>query len=43
VPPILTGQYLQTGGHSVPPRELMEAMGVPLPETLEQVPAQEII
>lgn len=43
VPPILTGQYLQTGGHSTPPRELMEAMGVPLPETLEKAPAEEMV
>ncbi|MBU6229929.1 MAG: NADH dehydrogenase subunit K [Cyanobacteria bacterium REEB459] len=43
VPPILTGQYLQTGGHSKPPRELMEALGVPLIETLETAPGEEIV
>lgn len=42
VPPILTGQYLQTGGHSSPPKELMEAMGIPLPETMGQTTEREI-
>ncbi len=36
VPPILTGQYLQTGGHSTPPNELMEAIGIPLHEAMGQ-------
>jgi NAD(P)H-quinone oxidoreductase subunit K len=42
VPPILTGQYLQTGGHSTPPKELMEAMGIPLPEAMGQTTEREI-
>lgn len=36
VPPILTGQYLQTGTHSAPPKELMEAMGMPVPEAIAE-------
>lgn len=35
VPPILTGKYLQTGAHAAPPRELMAAMGMPMPTELE--------
>jgi NAD(P)H-quinone oxidoreductase subunit K len=31
---ILTGQYLQSGTREVPPRELMEAMGMPVPPAL---------
>ncbi len=31
VAPILTGQYLQSGTREAPPRELMEAMGLPVP------------
>jgi len=42
VPPILTGQYLQTGGHTTPPKELMEAMGIPLPEAMGQTTEREI-
>lgn len=42
VPPILTGQYLQTGGHSTPPKELMEAMGIPLPEAMGQTTEREV-
>jgi NAD(P)H-quinone oxidoreductase subunit K len=42
VPPILTGQYLQTGAHTTPPRELMEAMGVPLPDAVGQTTDVEI-
>lgn len=42
VPPILTGQYLQTGGHSIPPKELMEAMGIPLPEAMGQTTEREV-
>ncbi len=34
VDPILTGQYMQTGTRSMPPKELMEAMGVPVPPAL---------
>ena len=35
VSPILTGKYLQTGGHEAPPRELMAAMGMPVSAELE--------
>jgi NAD(P)H-quinone oxidoreductase subunit K len=42
VPPILTGQYLQTGGHSTPPKELMEGMGIPLPEAMGQTTEREM-
>jgi NAD(P)H-quinone oxidoreductase subunit K len=41
VPPILTGQYLQTGGHDMPPKELMEAMGMPVPQALAETTAAE--
>ncbi len=34
VEPILTGKYLQTGTHEAPPKELMEAMGMPVPPAL---------
>ncbi len=37
VAPILTGQYLQTGRHSTPPKELMEAMGMPVAETIAEL------
>jgi NAD(P)H-quinone oxidoreductase subunit K len=41
VPAILTGQYLQTGGHSTPPKELMQAMGMPVPDALTEAVNQE--
>ncbi len=41
VPPILTGRYLQTGAHSVPPKELMEAMGMPVSDALTEALPQE--
>ena len=34
VEPILNGQYLQTGTREAPPKELMEAMGMPVPPAL---------
>lgn len=34
VAPILTGEYLQTGTRDVPPKELMAAMGMPVPPAL---------
>jgi NAD(P)H-quinone oxidoreductase subunit K len=40
VPEILTGKYLQTGGHSTPPAELAAAMGMPIPPALLTAPAQ---
>jgi NAD(P)H-quinone oxidoreductase subunit K len=36
VPDILTGKYLQADTRQAPPRELMEAMGMPVPPALEQ-------
>jgi len=36
VPEILTGQYLQSATRQAPPRELMEAMGMPVSPALEQ-------
>lgn len=36
VPPILTGQYLQSGTREAPPRELMEAMGMPVSPVLAE-------
>jgi NAD(P)H-quinone oxidoreductase subunit K len=36
VPDILTGKYLQAEARQAPPRELMEAMGMPVPPALEQ-------
>ncbi len=35
VDPILTGQYLQSGTREMPPRELAEAMGLPVPPALK--------
>ena len=44
VPPILTGQYLQMGTHATPPKELLEAMGMPIAEPVaELVPENEEI
>ena len=40
VPEILTGKYLQTGGHSTPPAELAAAMGMPIPPALLTATAQ---
>ncbi|MEM0979224.1 MAG: NADH dehydrogenase subunit K [Cyanobacteria bacterium P01_H01_bin.58] len=36
VPPILTGQYLQSQARTAPPKELMQAMGMPAPAALEE-------
>jgi NAD(P)H-quinone oxidoreductase subunit K len=35
VPDILTGKYLKSGTREVPPKELMEAMGMPIPPALQ--------
>jgi NAD(P)H-quinone oxidoreductase subunit K len=37
VPPILNGQYLQTGAHINPPKELVEAMGMAMPEPIAEL------
>lgn len=34
VDPILTGKYLQTGTHDTPPKELVEALGIPVSPAL---------
>jgi NAD(P)H-quinone oxidoreductase subunit K len=36
VPDILTGQYLQTEARQMPPKELMEAMGMPVSPALDK-------
>lgn len=36
VPEIHTGQYLQAASRQAPPKELMEAMGMPVPPVLQQ-------
>jgi NAD(P)H-quinone oxidoreductase subunit K len=41
VPPILTGKYLQTDSRQAPPKELMAAMGMPVPTALEEAEKQE--
>lgn len=43
VGPILTGKYLQTGAHSTPPKELIEAMGMPIPPALAATQQKEEI
>ncbi|MGG6296137.1 NADH dehydrogenase subunit K [Leptolyngbya sp. AN02str] len=35
VSPILTGQYLELDTRKAPPKELMQAMGMPMPEALQ--------
>lgn len=40
VPPILTGEYLQSGTREAPPKELMAAMGMPTPSTLAEAEQQ---
>jgi NAD(P)H-quinone oxidoreductase subunit K len=42
VDPILTGQYLQTGTREAPPKELMEAMGMPVPPALLTAQTEEV-
>ncbi|MEM9006244.1 MAG: NADH dehydrogenase subunit K [Cyanobacteria bacterium P01_F01_bin.86] len=42
VPPILTGQYLQSTARSAPPKELMQAMGMPVSPVLEEEQQEEI-
>ncbi|MGD1941661.1 MAG: NADH dehydrogenase subunit K [Leptolyngbyaceae cyanobacterium] len=41
VAPILTGQYLQTGTHEAPPKELMAAMGMPMAPASQEAVKQE--
>lgn len=35
IQPVLTGKYLQSNTRQTPPQELMEAMGMPVPQALE--------
>lgn len=42
VPEILTGQYLAADTRQAPPKELMEAMGMPVPPALQDVQKEEI-
>ncbi len=42
VEPILTGKYLQSGTREAPPRELMEAMGMPIPPALLTAQKEEV-
>jgi NAD(P)H-quinone oxidoreductase subunit K len=41
VAPILTGEYLEASTRQAPPRELAEAMGMPLPELTAATPVKE--
>ncbi|MBE7384053.1 MAG: NADH dehydrogenase subunit K [Leptolyngbya sp. SIO1E4] len=41
VPPILTGQYLQSATRNAPPKELMQAMGMPVSPALEEAQQQQ--
>lgn len=40
--PILTGKYLQSPTRSVPPQELTEAMGMPIPPALQSAKKEEV-
>jgi NAD(P)H-quinone oxidoreductase subunit K len=40
--PILTGHYLQSGTWTNPPKELTEAIGMPIPPALQTSPKQEV-
>ena len=42
VEPILTGKYVQSATRQAPPKELAEAMGMPLPAALEEAQAEEV-
>ena len=42
VEPILTGKYLQSGTWENPPKELAEAMGMPVQEALKEVESEEV-
>ena len=41
VEPILTGKYLQSGTRQAPPKELTEAMGMPVPPALQEAVQKE--
>ena len=42
VAPILTGKYLQSETRQAPPKELTEAMGMPVPPALQEVQKEEV-
>jgi NAD(P)H-quinone oxidoreductase subunit K len=42
VPPILTGQYLESATRKAPPKELAEAMGMPIPPALKVADKEEV-
>jgi NAD(P)H-quinone oxidoreductase subunit K len=42
VAPILTGKYLQSSTRQAPPKELTEAMGMPVPPALKASQKEEI-
>ncbi len=42
VEPILTGKYVQSATRQAPPKELAEAMGMPVPAALEEAKAEEV-
>jgi NAD(P)H-quinone oxidoreductase subunit K len=42
VPEILTGKYLQSGTREQPPKELMEAFGMPVPPALQSSETEEV-
>jgi NAD(P)H-quinone oxidoreductase subunit K len=42
VPDILTGQYLRSENRHTPPKELTEAMGMPVPPALKSSQQQEV-
>ena len=42
IQPVLTGTYVQSSTRQTPPQELMEAMGMPVPQALESAQKEEI-
>ncbi len=42
VAPILNGKYIRSAARQAPPKELAEAMGLPLPTALEQAKTEEV-
>jgi len=42
VAPILDGKYIRSAARQAPPKELAEAMGIPLPTALEQAKTEEV-
>jgi NAD(P)H-quinone oxidoreductase subunit K len=42
IPPLLTGTYVQSATRQAPPKELAEAMGMPVPEALKEAEVEEV-